>query len=171
MRFNKPLSLFETRFKFLKRRLVINQKLLFSLLLTTFSANADVQVSNLDDFNFGKYSGFGNLRDNDNICINALPISNYQMTFLGSGAGGAFEVSNGVDTLDYLVRFNDRARRAGGQRVFPGTPVSRNQRASDELACPNGLNANIDIRFRRRDLQSANPGRYVGTLTVTVVPE
>ncbi|TQV89034.1 hypothetical protein [Aliikangiella coralliicola] len=131
----------------------------------------DAKISNLDDFNFGLYSGFGNLRNNDNICINAIPLENYQVTFWGSGAGGAFEVSNGVDTLAYRVRFNDRPRRRGGTTASPGIPIANQNNASDDLDCPGGLNANIDIRFRRRDLQAANPGRYIGLLTVTVIPE
>lgn len=132
---------------------------------------ADVKVSNLDDFDFGLYSGFGNLRNDDNVCINTLPLSRYQITFWGSGASGDFQVTNGVDFLDYRVRFNDRARRNGARRVNPGIPLTGRQRASDEIDCPSGLNANIDIRFRRRDLQAANPGRYRGTLTITVQPE
>lgn len=139
--------------------------------LLCYSTSADVQVSNLDDFNFGLYSGFGNLRANDSICINALPVSNYQITFYGSGSNSRFEVSNGFESLEYRVRFNDRPRRQGATRVTPGIPLNGQRRASDELGCTDGLNANIDIRFRQRDLQSASPGRYQGILTVLVVPE
>lgn len=141
-----------------------------SLLAFTTSLLADVKISNLDDFNFGLYSGFGNLNDNDRVCVNAIPFSRYQITFTGNGPGGAFQVSNGVDTLDYLVRFRHRALN-NGTRVNPGVPLTRRRRASTTLDCINGLNANINIRFRTADLQAANPGRYIGLLTVTVAPE
>ncbi|MCW8878699.1 MAG: hypothetical protein OQK51_16730 [Kangiellaceae bacterium] len=139
-------------------------------LMLAGSAFADVKISNLDDFDFGLYSGFGRLRANDRICINADPVSNYQITFWGDGPGGTFQVSNGVDSLDYVVRFRDRNRN-GGNRVFPGIPLTNRSRATDDIDCPSGLNANIDIRFRRTDLQAANPGRYIGLLTITVIPE
>ena len=143
----------------------------FFAAIFSFSSIADVKISNLDDFDFGLYSGFGNLRNDDNICINTLPLSNYQITFWGSGASGDFQITNGIEFLDFRVRFNDRARRNGGRRVDPGVPLTGRRRASDDLDCPGGLNANIDIRFRQQDLQAASPGRYQGTLTVTIVPE
>lgn len=148
-------------------------KILLSCLLMYLSPSVygDVRISNLDDFNFGLYSGFGRLRNNDNICINTIPQTNYQITFWGNGVGGAFEVNNGIDRLDYRVLFNDRARRQGGQNVSPGLPFTRQRRASDSIGCPGGLNANIDILFRRSDLQAANPGRYIGLLIVTIAPE
>ena len=142
----------------------------FIFLSTSFSVISDVKISNLDDFNFGLYSGFGNLRNNDNICINATPVSNYQVTIWGSGTGGAFEVSNGVDTIAFIVRYRDRARRANN-RVTPGITVTGQRRATSSIDCPNGLNANIDVRFGRGDLQAASPGRYTGQLTVTIAPE
>jgi len=148
-------------------------KAIAGFIATFLSLNsfADVKVSNLDDFDFGLYSGFGNLRNDDNVCINAIPLSNYQVTFWGSGASGDFQITNGVNFLEYRVRFNDRARRSGGQRVNPGIPLTGRRRASDDLDCPGGLNANINIRFRRQDLQAASPGRYQGILTVTIQPE
>lgn len=149
------------------------QKSISLLLFFAFcmSASADVKISNLDDFNFGRYSGNGNLRNDDNICINTIPNANYRITFWGSGAGGSFEITNGVNALGYRVRFNDRARRNGGRTMTPGVPLTNRRRATTDIDCPSGLNANIDIRFRRQDLQAAAPGRYIGTLTVTVAPE
>ncbi len=152
-------------------KLYLLSHLLLVGIIIGLPVHADVKVSNLDDFDFGLYSGFGNLRNNDNICINAIPVSTYQITFWGSGASGNFQITNGVDSLDYRVRFNDRARTGGGRNVSPGIPLSGRRRATSSLDCPGGLNANIHIRFRRQDLQAASPGRYQGTLTVTVVPE
>ena len=148
-------------------------KSLFAVgLMFSLSNNSlgNVKVSNLDDFNFGLYSGFGNLRNDDNLCINSIPVTNYQITFTGSGVGGSFEVSNGFNYLPYIVRFNDRPRRAGGKKVVSGIPLT-GRRASDSLNCPTGLNANLDIKFNRLELQAAPPGRYTGLLTVTITPE
>lgn len=144
-----------------------------ALLACVFSMQAasDVKISNLQDFHFGLYSGFGNLLDDDNICINTIPVSRYDVVFWGSGPAGAFEISNGVDSLAYQIRFNHRPRSQGGRSVSPGVPLTNRRNATDSLDCLTGLNANIQVRFQRADLQAANPGRYNGTLTVTVTPE
>jgi hypothetical protein len=154
----------------MRKRFTLLTLFSFATLLTTLPVTGDVKISNLDDFNFGLYSGLGNLRNNDNICINATPVSNYQLTVWGSGAGGTFEVTNGVDTIPFVVRYRDRARR-GNRQITPGVSLTRLRRATDEIDCPSGLNANIDVRFGRADLQAASPGRYTGQLTVTIAPE
>jgi len=134
-------------------------------------AMADVKISNLQDFDFGLYSGAGFLQDDKNICANAIPVGRYQIVMYGDGSGGRFEVSNGVNSLPYRVFYNDRARRAGGKRVYEGQLQTGQRRASDQLDCTDGLNANIRVRLRAADLTSANPGRYRGTLFMTISPE
>ncbi|WP_196138743.1 hypothetical protein [Aliikangiella sp. G2MR2-5] len=132
---------------------------------------AEVKVSNLDDFVFGRYSGFGNLQSNDNICINVIPRGRYNVTFWGSGPAGAFEVTNGVDSLAYELKFNNRPRTTGGKKVSPGIPLANQRRASQSLDCPSQLNANISVSFLAQTLQAANPGYYQGTLTLVLAPE
>ena len=140
-------------------------------LCISLSATADVKVSNLRDYNFGLYPGAGNLRDDKNICINVIPRGRYQVVMFGDGSGGRFEVSNGVNSIPYRVFYNDRPQSTGANRVRPSQVLSRQRRASDQLDCTDGLNANIRIDLRARDLTSALPGRYQGTLTMTISPE
>jgi hypothetical protein len=132
---------------------------------------ADVKISNLQDFNFGLYPGVGNLQDNKNVCANVIPNGGYQIVMFGDGGGGSFEISSGIDNIPYRVFYNDRDRRGGAIRMQPGQPLTGQSRASDQLDCSDGLNANIRIRMRIADLQAANPGRYRGTLTMTISPE
>ncbi len=146
----------------------------FSLICMTTAImplNADVKISDLQDFDFGLYPGNGRLQDGKNICTNVIPNGRYQIVMLGDGAAGSFEISNGIDRISYRVFYNDRPRRRGARRMRPGQPLTRQSRASDQLNCSDGLSANIRIRIRRQDLQAANPGRYRGTLTMTVSPE
>jgi hypothetical protein len=154
----------------MRKRFTLLTLFSFGCSLISLPATSDVKISNLDDFNFGLYSGFGNLRNDDNICINAVPISRYQLTVWGTGSGGVFEVSNGVDTIPFVVRFRANNRR-GNTVVTPGVALTRLRRATDEIDCPSGLNANFDVQFRRANLQAANPGRYTGQLIVTIAPE
>lgn len=146
----------------------------FSLLCITIAilpVNADVKISDLQDFDFGLYPGNGRLQDDKNICANVIPNGQYQIVMIGDGAGGSFEISNGIDSISYRVFYNDRARTSGARRMQVGQPLTRQSGASAQLNCSDGLSANIRIRIRRQDLQAANPGRYRGTLTMTVSPE
>lgn len=145
-------------------------QLLSWLLLVSFSALGDVKISNLDDLNFGTYSAHGPLKQKDNICINTFPLSNYQIIFWGSGPGGNFEITNGVNSLNYQLRYNDKAL-SGGRHVSPGSPLSGLTKATDRLDCDRGLNANIEVSFSARDLRAASPGFYQGRLVVTITPE
>lgn len=143
----------------------------FGLSLLSASVFADVKISNLNDFNFGLYPSVGDLIGNYNICVNSIPKTNYQITFWGDGAGGLFEVSNGVNNLPYNVTFNDASKTTGGRKITSGITLLNQKNASIDLDCPSGLNANINIRFQQADLLAANPGRYIGLLTVTVAPQ
>jgi len=144
---------------------------LMTILCYAFPVAADVKVSNLRDYNFGLYPGSGGLRDDKNICINVLPRGRYQIVMFGDGSGGRFEVFNGVNSIPYRVFYNDRPQSIGANRVRPSRVLSRQRGASDQLDCTNGLNANIRIDLRARDLTRASPGRYQGVLTMTVSPE
>ena len=144
---------------------------LICIAMTILPANADVKVSDLQDFDFGLYPGRGRLQDNKNICTNVIPDGRYQVVMFGDGAAGRFEISNGIDNLSYRVFYNDRTGTRGTRRIREGQPLTRQSRASDQLNCTDGLSANIRIRFRGQDLRAANPGRYRGILTMTISPE
>ena len=88
------------------------------LIFVSLSASSDVKVSNLDDINFGLYSGAGNLRFNESICINTLPISNYQVTIWGSGLSGEFVVSNGLEAIPFSVKYRNRTGNGNGGIVW-----------------------------------------------------
>lgn len=141
------------------------------IVMAILPANADVKISDLQDFDFGLYPGRGRLQDDKNICTNVIPDGRYQVVMFGDGAAGRFEISNGIDSLSYRVFYNDRTGTRGTRRVREGQALPRQNRASDQLNCSDGLSANIRVRFRGQDLRAANPGRYRGTLTITVSPE
>lgn len=154
----------------------MNSPLLRYLLLvciagTMFPVVADVRISELQDYDFGLYPGRGRLQDDKNICTSVIPSGRYQIVMFGDGAGGSFEISNGPDSLPYRVYYNDRNRTRGTRRIQANQALTRQRGASDQADCSNGLSANIRIRIQRRDLRSANPGRYRGTLTMIVAPE
>ncbi len=144
---------------------------LLGIAIILFPVHADVKISALQDFDFGLYPGGGNLQDNKNVCANVIPNGRYQIVMFGDGAAGNFEISNGIDSIPYRVFYNDSTRRRGARRIRTGQPLTSQSGASDQLNCSDGLNANIRIRMRSADLLTANPGRYRGTLTMTISPE
>lgn len=148
--------------------------LLTCVALLSLPINADVKISNLEDFNFGLYTNQGRLQDDKNICANRIPRvrrGRYQIVMYGDGAGGSFEISNGVDSLPYIVFYNDRRGTRNNNRIQVGQLLTGQSRPSNRLNCNNGLSANIRIRINEQDLLQANPGRYRGTLTMTITPE
>ncbi len=144
---------------------------LLYIAMAILPVSADVKISDLQDFDFGLYPGNGQLQDDKNVCANVIPNGRYQIVMFGDGAGGSFEISNGIDSLPYRVFYNDQTGTNGTRRIREGRPLTRQDGASDQLNCSDGLSANIRIRIRRQDLQAANPGRYRGTLTMTISPE
>ena len=135
---------------------------------------ADVQITDLNDVDFGVVPPtVGTLRADSDLCVSMQPRGRYSLVGFGNGTGGAFSLvdsGNGVHTLDYGVRINDRGNRRG-RRLVAGVPLTnlRASRFSNNGRCnPRGR---IRVIINGADIQAARPGQYNGTLTLTVVPE
>ncbi len=138
------------------------------------AAEAQVQITELSDLDFGVVPPtVGTLTAESDLCVPMAPRSRYSLIGFGTGSGGAFSLvdsGNGVHSIDYQVRINDRGRSAGDE-LFAGTPMT-GLRASNFL--PNGRcnpRGQIRIIIDGAEIGSAAPGNYNGTLTLTVVPE
>lgn len=147
----------------------------FILSAISFSAHtAELQIRDLGDIDFGEAPAtIGTLRSNSSFCVAMQPRGRYSLIGFGDGAGGAFsliESGNGTHTLDYRVRVSDRGRRRG-RPLDAGTPLYglRASRFRNNGRCnPRGT---IEVIIDGNAIQSARPGRYSGTLMLTVVPE
>ena len=143
-------------------------------LLTGSAGGADIQVRDLEDINLGTVPPtVGNIRGSATFCVAMRPRGRYSLLGTGDGPGGRFaitETGTGVHRINYNVRVSDRGNRRG-QRLRAGIPLRglRASRFRNNGRCT--PRARVDVIVRAADTASAHPGRYEGTLTLTVVPE
>lgn len=134
------------------------------------TAQATIVVNQLDDMPMGTWSGAGDMVRTMNHCVGTSPIGLYRVTATGSGAGGAFTLSNGSSTLAYQVEF---AGRTGGFFALAAGVARSGFNGNTQAQCT-GLtrqNERVRITIRAADLAAAPAGTYAGTLTLTVAPE
>jgi len=134
----------------------------------------EILINDLQDLEFGAVPPTsGTLKASSDLCVVGPPRGFYSLLGFGNGSNGAFsliESGNGVHTLDYSVSVSERGN-GRGQPLIAGVPLTRlrpsNLRGNGRCAPGGHINVTID----GEDIQGARPGRYSGTLTLTVVPE
>ena len=152
---------------------------LFIGVILSFSASSNVRIFYLEDIDFGiNYPGSGRLERDKDICIKVKPLSTYSVQFWGSGANGAYVVSDnygiGSNTIAFTPKFNDETGIIGNQKINKFATLSGQQNASTKNNCSDialGVNANIYIKFKRGNIRRATAGNYRGTLTITITSE
>ena len=134
-----------------------------------------VRINNLSDVAFGTI--FNSTIDrsiSQSICVYVRPdISLYDVTATGSGAGGAFTLSSGGNTLAYEVQWAASAGQTTGTALNAGLPLSNQANASTHNGC-NGsgpsTTASLITIVRATEIGLASSGSYSGTLTLLVAP-
>lgn len=128
-----------------------------------------VQVSGLSDVAFGTIGSFGtDLVRSQSICaFSGLLGGRYSVTASGSGAGGAFTLSNGAATLPYDVQWNTSAGQNAGTALTANVPLAGQTML---LSCPvlQATNTSLIVILRAAHLRVATAGDYSGTLTVII---
>ncbi len=140
--------------------------LLFLLLVSSSNANALVRITNMNDFAFGTWSGSGSLQASDGICIvETAANKNYGIRPRGSGAGFAFTVASGANTLAYTVEWQGSV---GAMTALTANVRTRFNNGSGTTTPPCGgaTNATLRITFPQANLEAATNGSYTGTLTI-----
>ena len=140
-------------------------------LLITLDIDSLVRVNNLDDIDLGTFAGgAGDLTGSDNFCIYRNGAGNFNITMTGSGAGSAFELTDGANTLPFSVSFNN----GGANAMTASTPLAGQAGAfTANDTCDSGAsdNVSVDVTVANGDLASVPAGTYSGTLTMVVAPE
>lgn len=141
------------------------------------ASSADkVRISALSDLSFGVITNFAadSVRS-ESLCLYAKspPLDQYRITASGSGPGGAFELSSGIDRLPYEVQWNDVAGQAGGAPLAANQPLTGQQNTASVDDCSKGAatTASLVVVLRSAAVSSASSGTYTGTLTLVVAPE
>jgi hypothetical protein len=138
-------------------------------------AAAKVRVTGLIDANFGTIA---NLTIDavlaQSLCVYSNGSGNsYSIRADGSGAGGAYTLSNGVTTLAYDVRWNSQAGQTNGTILSPGAILAGQTTIAQNQTCSNGpaTTASLIVTLPATSLSSAGAGNYSGSLTIIVAEE
>ena len=148
--------------------------LLFTLTIAT-PVTAKVRISSLSDVNFGTISNLTiDAVQAQSICIYSNGLSNgYSIRADGSGAGGAFTLSNGVTSMAYTVRWHNQAGQSNGTVLTTSALLSAQTTTAQNQTCSSGAptTASLIVTLPATSLSSAGAGNYSGTLTLIVAEE
>lgn len=124
-----------------------------------------VQISNMNDFSFGTWSGSGQLQSTDNICIHDTQVNpRYGITASGSGAGSAFTIQSGANTIAYTAEWQGSVTAI--TTLIPAVKSQFQDANRVSATCGGGTNASLRITISQANLEAANAGTYTGTLTI-----
>lgn len=147
----------------------------FGVMLPFNLPAATLSITELEDIDFGDVPPTADLaRQRIRVCVNMTPAGPYNLTGIGAGAGGAFQLNqpgNPSANLDYTVFVGTRGRRAR-QELEPGVPsdslMARQPRPNGSCRPPY---LNVVVLIDANDLRTAPGGAYQGRLEPTVAPE
>ena len=143
----------------------------------SISKVGSAHISDVEDANFGVWSGSGNLVNNDDICVYADSAGGtYNVTITGDGPSNSFQINDGEGHyMNYDVRWNDEAgTNTNGNNLTPGVILTGQTGANTtSINCNNGANLNSRMRIRilEADLMTAFATTYSGTVTIIVAAE
>ncbi len=142
------------------------------LLLFTTVALADVQITNLQDYQFGDIDLHNVNQVNHSFCVyNSNSLSkDYTVQVYSNDADGHYVMTNGISKLPYDVKWSPIATGGlGYQTLSPNTPL-RMDNASQVTACGGRDNANMQISVNPTVLSSITAGAYSTTLNIVISP-
>lgn len=142
----------------------------------TLSIAEQFQISDLDAFAFGAYTGTGDFDANDDICVYHNGDGSYQVTVTDDSGvtANAFAVDDATDTNDIAmeVRWNDVAGTTGESTLTFNTALAQTGANTQATDCTTGgLSANLHVVLLEADLQAASAGSYDSELTILIEPD
>jgi hypothetical protein len=148
---------------------------LLSLPAASSGASNKVRLTGLTDVNFGTISNLGSDSvQSESVCLYADTDTNgYDVTAIGTGPGGAFQLASGLSAMPYEVQWSSTAGQSSGAQLAPSLPLTSQTSAASHQTCANGpaASASLVLILRSAALSSATAGSYSGTLTLLVGPE
>ena len=129
---------------------------------TSIGGASDVRFSRLSNES-GTPMGF---------CLSSTsPDRSYMVAALGSGEDGAFELSNGSDSIGYAVKWSSREEYLPTLRALSEARRDELGSAVTQLDCAASSGPNLMIMLEPARAQAVRSGTpYTGTLTVLVSP-
>ena len=155
-----------------------------SLALALAAASASVspawaqsaRIAGLEDVNFGMIGAVVDQSNSQDVAVcayrNKPQNLDYSVIAIGSGSGGAFQLTSGTSILPYDVQWADLVGQTGGTMLQPGVAAPGFGNAANGFDCPQLPDtASLTVTIRAADLASAQAGAYSGSLQITIVPQ
>lgn len=153
---------------------------------TTSSPSADISltipnyitvknVASTGDYAFGTYNYSGNLSATHNWCVGTSQNpSSFTIEASGTGAGAAFTISNGTDTIPYSVNFHSASAGGGTTTGLTAATPSASLTVGTHksigacvAAASANVNASLTVSIQQTDIEATSTtGNYTGTLTL-----
>lgn len=135
----------------------------------SLTVNDEVRISNLSDINLGVFAGADAVGSTD-ACVYRNGTGAYRITATGSGAGGAFALTDGTNSVAYTVDYDDGT---GAVAMGAAAPMIGRTGAdpSSATCATTGNNATVTTTVAAATAASLPAGTYTGTLTLLVAPE
>ena len=138
-------------------------------------ASNKVRLTGLTDVNFGTIANLGSDSvQSESVCLYAnTDTSAYDVTAIGTGPDGAFQLSSGLSAMPYEVQWSSTAGQSSGAQLSPNLPLTGQTSGARHQTCINGpaASASLVLVLRSAALSTATAGSYSGTLTLLVGPE
>lgn len=131
--------------------------------------NDEVRISNLTDINLGVFAGV-DISGSSAACVYRNGTGNYQLSASGSGAAGAFTLTDGVSTVPYSVAYDDGTGPLGASSGTAITGRTGGDPTSSTCATT-GNNGTVTVTVLATDAAGLSAATYAGILTLTVAPE
>ncbi len=126
-----------------------------------------VKISGLEDIALTeKVPGKSYYRKDNRFCVFVWGGGSYTIKANGN-SGDRFLLSNGTDTVAYIVRLSRTASGRSLKTVFVDQTITSSA-GSSAVDCNGQDNARIRIRINERELTGKSAGIYSGTLSLTV---
>lgn len=132
-----------------------------------------VRVTRLADVAFGQINTLNDisLTQNVSVCSSASG-GGYTVRASGSGAGGAFLLTSGSNTLPYHVQWAGSTGQASGTALTANVTSPEFTSSANALVCffVQSTTASLIVRLAGTDTANARAGNYTGTLTILIAP-
>lgn len=125
------------------------------------------QFSGIEDFNAGTYAYNGDVLLENDVCPHTQNDDEnaYQLTFTGSGVGGAYRATTGAVDITFTLKYRDSTDAF--VPVNPLTPVTYSGANVTTANCSvGGETGTVQIFIPEENLQMVTSGTYVGSVQV-----
>jgi hypothetical protein len=134
-----------------------------------------VQLTGLSDVSFTNQDPSTAASNAQNVCVwSNTSTRGYNVTATGSGAGNAFALANGAQSVSYNVEWSGTSGQASGSSLSSGTALTGLTSTATAAGCTSGpaTTASLIVKIPSANLQTMQAAlSYTGTLTLVVAPE